>query len=90
MSSYKFFWSPISLVSLNSLLSSANLNILPVTPSSKSLILVLVYYTKTKIGPSTDPRGTPLKTDFQLETYLSTNTAAISCQFTDLFLEPFE
>ena len=38
-------------------------NILPVTPSSKSLM-----YTKNKIGPSTDPCGTPLKTDFQIET----------------------
>ena len=31
--------------------------------SSKSLI-----YIKNKIGPSTDPCGTPLKTDFQFET----------------------
>ena len=36
---------------------------LPVTPSSKSFM-----YTKNKLGPSTDPCGTPLKTDFQLET----------------------
>ena len=46
-----------------SLVSSANFNMLPVTPSSKSSM-----YTKSKIGPSTDPWGTPLKTDFQLET----------------------
>ena len=42
---------------------------LPVTPSSKSFM-----YTKNKIGPSTDPCGTPLKTDFQLEASPSTTT----------------
>ena len=56
MSSCKFCLSPISLVFLNSLVSSANFNMLPVTPSSKSYM-----YTKNKIGPSTDPWGTPLK-----------------------------
>ena len=52
-----------------SLVSSANFYILPVTPSSKSLM-----YTKNKIGHSTDPCGTPLKTDFQLETSPSRTT----------------
>ena len=47
---------------------------LPVTPSSKSSM-----YTKNKIGLSTDPWGTPLKTDFQLETSQSTTTF-VSCQ----------
>ena len=72
MSSCNFFLSPISLVFQNSLLSSANFNILPVTPSSKSLM-----YTKNKIDPSTDPCGTQLKTDFQLETSPS---PFVSCQ----------
>ena len=63
MSSCQFCLSPISLTFLNSLVSSANFNILPVTPSSKSFM-----YTKNKIVPSTDTCGTPLKTDFQLET----------------------
>ena len=46
-------------------MSSANFNILPVTPPSKSLM-----YTKNKIGPivGTEPCGTPLETDFQLKT----------------------
>ena len=60
MSSCKFCLSHISLVFLNSLVSSANFNMLPVTPSSKSFM-----YTNNKIGPSTDPCGTPLNTDFQ-------------------------
>ena len=67
VSSCTFCLSPISIVFLNSLVSSANFNMLPVTPSSKSFM-----YTKNKIGPSTDPCGTPLKTDFQLETSPST------------------
>ena len=45
MSSCKFFLSPISLTFLNSLVSCANFNILPVTPSSKSLM-----YTKNMRG----------------------------------------
>ena len=72
MSSCKFCLSQISFTFLNSLLSSANFNILPVTPSSKSLM-----YTTNKIGPSTDHCGTPLKTDFQLETSPSTTTLCI-------------
>ena len=72
MSSCNFCLSPISLVFLNSF---AYFNSLPVTPSSKSLM-----YTKNKIGPSTDPCGTPLKTDFQLETFPSTTT--LSCLLT--------
>ena len=50
MSSCNFCLFPISLVFLNSLLSSANLK----SSSSKSSM-----YTKNKIGPSTDPWGTP-------------------------------
>ena len=69
MSFCKVCLSPIYLVFLNSLVSSANFNMLHVTPSSKSFM-----YTKNKIGPSTDPCGTPLKTDFQLETSPSTTT----------------
>ena len=38
MSSCKFCLSPISLVFVNNLVSSANFSILPVTPSSKSLM----------------------------------------------------
>ena len=45
---------------------------LPVTPSSKSSM-----HTKNKIGPSTDPWDTPLKTDFQLETSPSTTTLCL-------------
>ena len=59
MSFCNFCLSQISLVFVNSLVSSANFNILTDTPSSKSLM-----YTKNKIGSSTDPWGTPL----QLET----------------------
>ena len=44
----------------------------PVTPSSKSFM-----YIKNKIGPSTDPWGTPLKTGFQLETSPSTTTLCL-------------
>ena len=69
MSSCNLCLYPISLDFLNSLVSSANFNILPVTPSSKSLM-----YTKNKIGPSTEPCGTPLKTYFQLEPSPSTTT----------------
>ena len=72
MSSCHFCLSPISLFFMNSLVSSANFNMLPVTPSSKSSM-----YTKNKIGPSTDPWGTPLKTDFQLETSPSTTTLCL-------------
>ena len=72
MSSCNFCLSPISLVFLNSLVSSANFNMLPVTPSSKSSM-----YTKNKIGPSTDHWGNPLKTDFQLETSPSTTTLCL-------------
>ncbi len=72
MSSCKYCLSPISLVFLNSVLSSANFNMVPVTPSYKSFM-----YTKSKIGPSTDPCGTPLKTDFQLETSPSTTTICL-------------
>ena len=50
MSSCNLCVSPISLVFLNSLVSSANFNILPVIPSYKSLL-----YSINQIGPSTDP-----------------------------------
>ena len=60
------------IISTNSLVSPANVNILPVTSSSKSLL-----DTKHKIGPSTDPCGVPLNTDFQLETSLSTTTLCL-------------
>ena len=59
----------MSLVCLNSLVSSATFNSLPVTPSSKSLM-----YTKNIIGPSAEPCGTPLKTNVKLETSPSTTT----------------
>ena len=54
MSSCQFCLAPISFTFLNSLVSSANFNILPVTPSSKSLM-----YTKNKIGPSRVQRHPP-------------------------------
>ena len=69
MSSCKLRLSLISLVSMNGLVSSAHFNMLPVTPSSKSFM-----HTKNIIGPSTDPCGTPVMTDFQLETSPSTTT----------------
>ena len=72
MSSCKLCLSHISLTFLNSLVSSANFNIVPVTPSSKSFM-----YTKNKISPSTDPCGTPLNTDFQLDTSPSTTTLCL-------------
>ena len=37
-------------------------------------------YTKNIIGPSTESWGTPLKTDFQLETCQSTTTQFVSRQ----------
>ena len=60
------------LIFLNTFASSANFNTLLVMSSSKSLI-----YIKNKIGPSTDPCGTPLKTDFQFETSSSTTTLCL-------------
>ena len=66
------FLSPISLVFLNSLVSSAHFLIVSVTPSSKSLT-----YTNNKIGRSTDPCSTPLKNDIQLETSPSTTTLCL-------------
>ena len=64
--------SPFPLIFLKSLVSSANFNILLVTPSSRSLM-----YIKNKIGPSTDHCGTPLKTGFQFETSPSTTTLCL-------------
>ncbi len=72
MSSCNLCLSQIFLVFVNSLVSSANFNILPVTPSSKSSM-----YTNNKIDPSTDPCGTPLKTDVQIETTPSTTTLCL-------------
>ena len=75
MSSCSVCYSPISLVFLNSFVSCANFNILPVIPSSKFLM-----YTNTKIGPVGPYRslsGTPLETDFQLETSPSTTTICL-------------
>ena len=48
-------------------MSSANSSTLLVILSSKSLV-----YIKNNKGPNTDPCGTPLKNDFQFETYPST------------------
>ena len=42
------------------------------TSSSRSLM-----YIKNKIGPSTDPCGTPLKTGFQFEISPSTTTLSL-------------
>ena len=50
-------------------MSSANLSTLLDMSSSKSFI-----YIKDSIGPTTDPCGTPLKTDFQFEISPSTIT----------------
>ena len=72
MSSCSCCLSPFPLIFLKSLVSSANFNILLVTPSSRSLM-----YIKNKIGPSTDPCGTPLKTGFQFETSPSTTTLCL-------------
>ena len=72
ISSCNLCLSPISLAFLNSLVSSANFNILPVTPSSKSLM-----YTNNKICHIIDHCGTPLKPDFQLETSPSTTTLCL-------------
>ena len=63
---------PTPLIFLKSLVSSANSKMLLVTPSSRSLM-----YIKNKIGPSTDPCGTPLKTGFQFETSPSTTTLCL-------------
>ena len=57
---------------LNTFVSSANFNTLLVISSSKSLI-----YIKNKIGPNTDPCGTPLKNDFHFETSPSTATLCL-------------
>ena len=83
MSSCNFCLSPISLAFLNSLASSASFNILPVTHSSKSL-----SYTINKIGPSTDPCGTPRNTDFQLETSPSTKGKGKGLVFNNYHLFP--
>ena len=59
-----------SLLSLQNIsVSSSNFSTLLVILSSMSLI-----YIKNNKGPSTDPCGTPLKTDFQFETSPSTTT----------------
>ena len=71
-SSCKCCLSASLLIFLNTFVSSANFNTLLVMSSSKSLI-----YIKNKIGPSTDPCGTPLKTDFQFETSPSTTTLCL-------------
>ena len=65
----KCWLSPSLLTLLNTFVSSANVSTLLVILSSKSLI-----YIKNNKGPSTDPSGTPLKTDFQFETtpYITT------------------
>ena len=41
------------------------------------IIQIIDIYIKNKIGPSTDPCGTPLKTDFQFETSPSTTTLCL-------------
>ena len=71
-SSCKCCLSASLLIFLNTFVSSANFNTLLVMSSSKSLI-----YIKNKIGPSTDPCGTPLKTAFQFETSPSTTTLCL-------------
>ena len=66
----------VSLVTfLNTFVSSANLSTLLDMTSSKSFI-----YIKNSIGPNTDPRGTPLKTDFQVEISPSTITLSSLCK----------
>ena len=70
MSSCNLCLSPISLVFLNSChLKISIFCLLPLPLESKSLM-----YTNNKIGPSTDPCGTPLNTDFQIETSPYTTT----------------
>ena len=60
-------------VFLKSLVSPyANFNIFLVIPSFSSLM-----YIKNRIGPSTDPCGTPLKTGFQFESSPSTTTLCL-------------
>ena len=71
-SSCKCCLSASLLIFLNTFVSSANFNTLLVMSSSKSLI-----YIKNKIGLSTDPCGTSLKTDFQFETSPSTTTLCL-------------
>ena len=41
------------------------------------IIQIIDIYIKNKIGPSTDPCGTPLKTGFQFETSPSTTTLCL-------------
>ena len=60
------------LTFLNTFVSSANFNTLLVIMSAKSLI-----YIKNNKGPTTDPCGTALKTDFKFETSPSTTTRCV-------------
>ena len=65
----------VSLVTfLNTVVSSANFTTLLDMSSSKSFI-----YIKNSKGHNTDPCGTPIKTDFQFEISLSTNTLCFLC-----------
>ena len=60
------------LTFLNAFVSSANLSTLLVILSSKSLIDI-----KNNKGPNTDPCGTPLKTNYQFETFPSTTKRSL-------------
>ena len=60
------------LTFLNTFVSCANLSMLLVIFSSKSLI-----YINNNKSPNTDPCGTPLKTDFQFETISTDDPSSI-------------
>ena len=64
------------LIFLNIFVSSVNFSTFRVILSSKSFIYIYIYI-KDNTGPNTDPCGTPLKIDFQFETYSSTTTRCL-------------